>query len=83
MNLKRCIIGSVLILFVLANLSYSQEVKPDFSNGKKWSAGLGFEYFKRTMSWDEDSFVSPLKSYLMTFHVNYKILDSLCVGGIS
>jgi hypothetical protein len=82
MNLKRCIIGSMLMLFVFTSLSYSQEVTPDFSNGKKWSAGLGFEYFKRTMSWDEDSSISPLKSYLMTFHVNYKILDSLSLGGI-
>ncbi len=82
MNLKRCIFSAVLIMFVFANLSYTQEVTPDFSDGKQWSVGLGFEYFKSTMSWDEDSLVSPLKSYLMTFHVNYEILDGLYLGGI-
>ncbi len=82
MNLKRCIFSAVLMLFVFTSLSYTQEVTPDFSDGKKWSAGLGFEYFKSTMSWDDDSLVSPLKSYLMTFHVNYEILDGLYLGGI-
>ncbi len=73
---------ALLMLLVLTSLSLAQEVTPDFSDGKKWSAGLGFEYFKSTVSWDEDSFISPLKSYLMTFHVSYKILDSLNLGGI-
>jgi len=82
MNLKRCIFSSVLILFVFTSLSYTQEPTPDFSDGNKWSAGLGFEYFKSTMSWDEDSLVSPLKSYLMTFHISYEILDGLYLGGI-
>jgi len=82
MNLKRCIFSSVLILFVFASLSYTQEATPDFSNGKKWSAGLGFEYFKSTVSWGEDSFISPLKTYLMTFHVNYEIVDGFYLGGI-
>lgn len=70
------------MLFLLAAVSYTQEATPDFSFEKKWSAGLGFEYFKTTISWDEDSFVSPLKSYLMTFHISYRILEDLNLGGI-
>jgi hypothetical protein len=77
MNLKRCIFGSVLMLFVFTGLNYSQEVTPDFSNGKKWSAGFGFEYFKNTISWDEESLISKLKTTLLTFHVSYEILDGL------
>jgi hypothetical protein len=82
MNTWHKIVRILLMLFVFTHLSYAQETTPDFSDGKKWSAGLGFEYFKSTISWDEDSFVSPLKSYLMTFHVNYEILDGLYLGGI-
>jgi hypothetical protein len=70
------------MLFVFSNLAYAQEVTPDFSDGKKLRVGLGFEYFKSTMSWDDNSIISPLKSYLMTFHVNYEILDGLILGGI-
>jgi hypothetical protein len=82
MNLKRLFSSAVLLLFVFTSLSYTQEVTPDFSDGNKWSAGLGFEYFKSTISWDEDSLISPLKSYLMTFHVSYEIMDGLNLGGI-
>jgi len=82
MNLKHKISSAILILFVFAGLSYAQEVTPDFSDGKKWSVGLGFEYFKSTMSWDEENLVSPLKTSLITFHVNYEILDGLYLGGI-
>jgi hypothetical protein len=82
MNLRRKILSAALMLFVFTSLSYTQEVTPDYSNGNKWSVGLGFEYFKSTLSWDEDSLVSPLKSYLMTFHVNYEILDGLTLGAI-
>jgi hypothetical protein len=82
MNFKRCIFGTVLMLFVFTGLSYSQEPTPDFSDGKKWSAGFGFEYFKNTISWDEDSLISRLKSTLLTFHVSYEILDGLSLGGI-
>jgi hypothetical protein len=70
------------MLFVFSSLSYAQEETPDFTEGKKWSVGLGFEYFNRTISWDDESFVSPLKSYLMTFQGGYKILDGLYLGGI-
>jgi hypothetical protein len=82
MNLKRKILSTVLMLFVFTSLSYTQEPTPDYSDGNKWSAGLGFEYFKSTISWDEDSLISPLKTYLMTFHINYEILDGLNLGGI-
>jgi hypothetical protein len=82
MNLKPCILSTVLMLFVFTSLSYAQEPTPDYSDGNKWSAALGFEYFKSTISWDEDSLISPLKTYLMTFHVNYEILDGLNLGGI-
>ena len=82
MNLKRCILSAVLMLFVFTSPSYTQEPTPDFSDGKKWSAGLGFEYFKNTISWDEDSLISKLKTTLLTFHVGYEILDGLSLGGI-
>lgn len=75
-------VSTVLMLFVFASLSYSQEPTPDFSNGKKWSAGFGFEYFKSTISWDQDSFISKLKTTIMTFHVSYELLDGLQLGGI-
>jgi hypothetical protein len=82
MNTWYKIVGALLMLLVLNNLSYTQEVTPDFSDGKKWSAGLGFEYLRSTISWDEDSLSSNLKAYLMTFHVSYEILDGLNIGGI-
>jgi hypothetical protein len=82
MKTKHKILSALLMLFVLTCFSYSQEVTPDFSDGKKWSAGLGFEYFKSTISWGDDNLVSPLKSYLMTFHISYEILDGLYLGGI-
>lgn len=82
MNLKRWIASTVVMLFVFTSLSYSQEPTPDFSDGKKWTTGLGFEYFKNTISWDEDSFISKLKTTLLTFHVSYEILDGLNLGGI-
>jgi hypothetical protein len=82
MNVRRCIFIAILLLFVFSSISYSQEETSDFSDSKKWSAGLGFEYFKSTMSWDEDSLVSPLKSYLMSFHVNYEIIEGLNLGAI-
>ncbi|MGD8539666.1 MAG: hypothetical protein PVI66_13205 [Candidatus Aminicenantes bacterium] len=82
MNLKCLFSSAVLLLFIFTNLSHTQEVTPDFSDGGKWRAGLGIEYFKSTVSWDEDSFISPLKAYLLTFRVNYKILNALHLGGI-
>lgn len=82
MNSWHKMVSALMMLVVFTTLSYTQEVTPDFSNGSRWSAGLGFEYFKRTISWDEDTLVSPLKAYLMTFHVSYEIMDGLNLGGI-
>ncbi|MGD9347333.1 MAG: hypothetical protein PVH84_15815 [Candidatus Aminicenantes bacterium] len=82
MNKRSKIVSVLWVLILFTTLSYTQEITPDFSYGKKWSAGLGFEYFKTTISWDEDSLISPLKSYLMTLHVGYEIVEGLNLGGI-
>lgn len=82
MSLRRWIVSPFLLLFVLSIVAYAQEEKPDFVSANKWSIGLGFEYFKRTISWDEDSLVSPLKSYFLTFHLHYEILEGLNLGAM-
>jgi len=82
MNKWYKVVSVVFLLLLVTTLSHTQEVTPDFSDGRKWSAGLGFEYFESTISWDEDNLISPLKSYLMTFHIGYEIVKNLNLGGI-
>ncbi|MBL7082916.1 MAG: hypothetical protein ISS41_04700 [Candidatus Aminicenantes bacterium] len=42
--------------------------------------GISYEYFSRTISWDEDEYTSKLKSYFFTFNTEFEIPNGLSLA---
>jgi len=62
-----------LLIFPLGRLQ-SEEIKEK----RSLKSGLSFEYFSRTINWDENKYTSKLKSYSLILNTEMKIL-----GGFS
>lgn len=62
----------VLILMLIGS-GYAQNQEPLFSDPMDVKTGLGFEYFSRTILWDDDAYTTTLKSYLFTLNADFAI----------
>jgi len=73
----------VIISFVLTLncFSFAQAPEEGLLQDVSIKPGLGFEYFSRTISWDEDN-SSKLKSYFFTFNVEFEIKEGFSLSAI-
>ena len=82
MNKKHVGLG-VLFLFVgMTCLSFAQAESEDLPNQMTIGAGVGFEYFNRTIRWDDGELTSPLKSLMLTLNADIEVMDGLTLGAI-
>lgn len=58
---------SVFMILSLVSFSFGQDQERKLFNAVSISPGIGFEYFKRTINWDDDQYTSEIKSRLFTF----------------
>ena len=78
---KRYFLCVALLVFLgLVCQSFSQSGTETLSEKKAIRAGLGFEYLKQTISWDDDSQESSLKSSLITLNGSIEIMRGFTVG---
>jgi hypothetical protein len=72
----------LFLFFGITCLSYAQTESEGLPNQMTFSAGVGFEYFNRTISWDEGELTSPLKSLMLTLNADIEVIDGLTLGAI-
>ena len=71
---RKChFLSGILAVLFLYGLSFSQAQQVSPSTEKSIKPYLGFEYFSRTIKWDEEESSSKLKSYFFTFGVEYEL----------
>lgn len=65
-------LGAFVLILSLSSFSYAQ-FGYDFAYGDmKIKPGLGFEYFTRTIQWDDEAYSSNLRSYFLTLNAEIK-----------
>lgn len=71
-----------MTLFVLIFSCYAlaQEQEEGFFQNISIRSGFGFEYFSRTITWDEDKYSSKLKSYFFTFNTEFELQNGLSMN---
>ncbi|MFC2163871.1 hypothetical protein ACFLT2_02595 [Acidobacteriota bacterium] len=74
--------GILILLFGISCLSYAQTESEGLPNQMTFGAGVGFEYFNRTISWDDGELTSPLKTLMLTLNADIEIIDGLTLGAI-
>lgn len=80
---KRHVGFGMMFLFIgLTCLSFAQTESDSLPNQMTFGAGVGFEYFNRTISWDDGELTSPLKSLLLTLNADIELMDGLTLGAI-
>ncbi len=80
---KRFVSFGILILFFgITSLSYAQTESEGLPNQMTIRAGVGFEYFNRTISWNDGELTSPLKSLMLTLNADIEVIDGLTIGAI-
>jgi len=65
----------ILLIMNLTNLSLAQNQTEETTQKISLKPTLGFEYFSRTIKWDENNYNSKLKSYLFTFSLDFEIQE--------
>jgi hypothetical protein len=72
----------LLLFFGITCLTYGQTESEDLPSQMTFGAGVGFEYFNRTISWNDGELTSPLKSLLLTLNADIEIIEGLTLGAI-
>jgi len=73
---------SVLLILILTCSSSALAQEQKLFNAVSINPGIGFEYFSRTISWDDDQYTSKLKSRFLTFDTEVELQGDLFVRAV-
>lgn len=79
---KKTVLSTFIIFFLLSCLCFSQT---EYTRGSKklaFSPGLGAEYFSRTISWDDNTYTSDLKSLFFVVSADFEIVKGIEFTGL-
>ncbi len=81
---KHCmLILAVLFFFALPQVSFSQLQDVFFSSGMRIKPGARFEYFSRTVTWDDKQHTSELKSYIFALNLEIEINEGFSISALA
>jgi hypothetical protein len=80
MNKARITFSLLILFFGLTCLSYSQTESEGLMQKINFGAGVGLEYFSRTVSWDDDTQKSSMPAFLITLNVEAEFTDGFTLG---
>jgi len=81
---KHCmLILAVLFFFALPQVSFSQLQDVSFSSGMRIKPGARFEYFSRTVTWDDKQHTSELKSYIFALNLEIEINEGFSISALA
>lgn len=67
-------------LLAFCTLSFSQSQEGEGKKSMSVKPELGFEYFSRTITWDDDQYSSKLKSLFLTLTGEYEITEGFTIS---
>jgi len=73
---------AILLTLAFASFSSAQEEEKGMFQAQSIKPSVGFEYFSRTISWDENDKTSKLKSYLFTLSTEFEFQKGLFLSVI-
>ena len=71
---------AVMFCLLVPHHSFPQSQDVYFSNGLRIKPGAHFEYFSRTMNWDDDQYTSDLKSYIFALNIEVELNEGFSVS---
>jgi len=77
------LILAVLFFFALPQVSFSQLQDVFFSSGMRIKPGARFEYFSRTVTWDDKQHTSELKSYIFALNLEIEINEGFSISALA
>jgi len=63
---------AILLILTLTRFSSAQYQEEGMFQVASITPGIGFEFFSRTITWDDDQYTSQLKSYFFTFNTEFE-----------
>ena len=63
---------AVLLSLTFARFSSAQDQEEGMLRAVSITPGIGFEFFSRTIAWDDDQYTSKLKSSFFTFSTEFE-----------
>lgn len=80
---KICLVFlAILLTLAFTSFSSAQEQEKGMFQALSIKPSVGFEYFSRTISWDENDKTSKLKSYLFTLSTEFEFQKGLFLSAI-
>ncbi len=80
---KICLVSlAILLTLPFASFSSAQEQEKGMFQALSIKPSVGFEYFSRTISWDENDKTSKLKSYFFTFSTEFEFQKGFFLSAI-
>lgn len=83
MKIRLRALAITLFALSLAGLAFSQTGSSRKVRTLLVKPGLGFDYFSRTVSWDEKKYTSKIKSYFITAGVEYAPIEKLSLTALA
>jgi len=63
---------AILLSLIFTRFSSAQEQEEGMFRAVSITPGIGFEFFSRTITWDDDQYTSKLKSSFFTFNTEFE-----------
>ncbi|UCE42268.1 MAG: hypothetical protein JSV17_04665 [Candidatus Aminicenantes bacterium] len=74
---------AALFCLCLPNESFPQQQDVSFSSGLRIKPGAQFEYFNRTMTWDDEKYTTDLKATLFALNLEIEINEGFSISGLA
>lgn len=82
MKIWKHVFINTLLIFSIGAVSYAQIEEGGFPPERNFKTGLGFEYFNRTVNWNDEENSSLLESLLFLVNAEYEINERISFGAI-
>ena len=83
MRIQLRALGMTMFALSLAGLAFSQTGSSQKVRKLFVKPGFGFDYFSRTINWDEKKYTSKIKSYFITAGVEYAPIEKLSLTALA
>lgn len=67
----------ILLVFCFASLTFAELRAEEVAEKMTIKSGFGFEFFSRTINWDDNIYTSKLKTYLFSLHTEFEFQEGL------
>lgn len=73
---------AILLCLIFTRFSSAQDQEEGMFRAVSITPGIGFEFFSRTITWDDDQYTSKLKSSFFTFNTEFKFGKGFFINAI-